>query len=87
MTAEDARFALEELKENTIRILRHSANAALIKTETFDAVKNATTVSELAKAISTALMLYGTGISGVNRSELGIIKSFMQLQYPEQFPG
>jgi len=87
MAAKDARFALEELKENTARVLRNSKNAASIKAETFEAVKNATTVSELVKVISTALMFYGDGISAANRSELGIIRSFIKLQNPEQFPG
>jgi hypothetical protein len=87
MAAKDAKFALEELKENTARILRNSKNTASIKAETYEAVQNATTVTDLVKAISAALMLYGDGISGANRSELGIIRSFIKLQYPEEFPG
>jgi len=86
MAAKDAKFTLEELKENTARILRNAKNTVPVQAETFEAVKNAATASELAKAISTALMLYGDGISGANRSELGIIRSFIKLQHPDEFP-
>ena len=85
MEYQDSRFSLEEFQENVLRILRTVRHTTPVSSETIKAVENATTVAELAKVITTAILRYG--ITGGSRTELDTTKGFMELQYPEQFPG
>jgi len=85
VSQQTAKFSLEEFRVDALRILKRSGHKKPAQAATIEAVKNASSLAALMKAINIAIIQ--CGMSASNRADLEIIKGFMKLQYPDEYPG